>query len=43
MHIFFLYQGVVLTMVTGVGSYESLLHSVWQFILKGVSNESNSN
>jgi AcrR family transcriptional regulator len=43
MHIFFLYQGVVLTMVTGVGSYESLLHSVWQFILKGVSNENNSN
>lgn len=39
LHIFFLYQGVVLAIVTNNGSSESLLHSVWQFILKGVSNE----
>jgi len=43
LHIFFLYQGVVLAVVTGMGSAESLLHSVWQFILKGVSNETTSN
>lgn len=43
MHIFFLYQGVVLAMVTNTGSSGSLLHSVWQFILKGVNNESPSN
>ena len=39
LHIFFLYQGVVLAIVTGIGSSESLLHSVWQFILRGVENE----
>ncbi len=39
LHIFFLYQGVVLAIVTGIGSSESLLHSVWQFILTGVINE----
>lgn len=43
MHIFFLYQGVVLAIVTNIDSSGSLLHSVWQFILKGVKNESPSN
>lgn len=43
LHIFFLYQGVVLAIVTGIGSSESLLHSVWQFILRGVENENTSN
>ncbi len=42
LHIFFLYQGVVLAIVTGIGSTESLLHSVWQFILRGVKNENTS-
>lgn len=41
LHIFFLYQGVVFSIVTGAGRSQSLLHSVWQFILKGVSSESN--
>ena len=43
LHIFFLYQGVVLAFVTGFESSESLLHSVWQFIRTGVSNENTSN
>ncbi len=42
LHILFLYQGVVLAIVTGIGSSESLLHSVWQFILRGVKNENTS-
>jgi AcrR family transcriptional regulator len=36
LHILFLYQGVVLAMITGMGEAESLLHSGWQFILEGV-------
>lgn len=43
LHIFFLYQGVVLAIVTGISSSESMLHSVWQFILKGVDCEDSSN
>jgi len=43
MHIFFLYQGVVLAIVTDIDSSGSLLHSVWQFILQGVNSESHSN
>lgn len=43
LHIFFLYQGVVLAIVTGISSSESLLSSVWQFILKGVDCENTSN
>lgn len=39
MHIFFLYQGVVLAIVTNIDNRESLLHSVWQFILKGVNKQ----
>ncbi len=39
LHIFILYQGVVLAVVTGIDSGASLLHSVWQFILKGVNHE----
>lgn len=42
LHILFLYQGVVLALVTGTGSTESLLHSVWQFILRGVKSEDSS-
>lgn len=42
LHIFFLYHGVVLAIVTGTGSAESLLHSVWQFILGGVKNDNSS-
>ncbi len=42
LHIFFLYQGVVLAIVTNIHSKESLLHSVWEFILKGVNNETPS-
>lgn len=42
LHILFLYQGVVLAIVTGMDSTESLLHSVWQFILGGVKNENSS-
>ncbi len=36
MHMFFLYQGVVIAVVTGQGHSESLLRSVWSFILEGV-------
>jgi len=43
LHIFFLYQGVVLAIVANIESSKSLLESVWQFILKGVNNESSSN
>jgi AcrR family transcriptional regulator len=43
LHILFLYQGVVLAILTGMGSTESLLHSVWQFILTGVKSEDSSN
>ena len=43
LHIFFLYQGVVLAIVTGISSSESMLNSVWQFILKGVDYERSSN
>jgi AcrR family transcriptional regulator len=42
LHILFLYQGVVLGIVTGTGSTESLLHSAWQFILGGVKNDNSS-
>jgi len=42
LHIFFLYQGVVLAIVTGISSSESMLNSVWQFILKGVDYERSS-
>lgn len=35
LHILFLYQGVVLAMITGMGDVESLLNSVWKFILEG--------
>jgi AcrR family transcriptional regulator len=42
LHILFLYQGVVLGIVTGAGSTDSLLHSVWQFILGGVKNDNSS-
>lgn len=40
LHILFLYQGVVLAMITGMGDVESLLNSVWQFILEGVKGGS---
>jgi AcrR family transcriptional regulator len=40
MHIFFLYQGVVLAILANIDSSGSLLQSVWQFILKGVNSES---
>ena len=43
LHIFFLYQGAVLAIVTGISSSESMLNSVWQFILKGVDYERSSN
>ena len=43
LHIFFLYQGVVLAIVIGISSSESMLNSVWQFILKGVDYEDPSN
>jgi TetR/AcrR family transcriptional regulator, cholesterol catabolism regulator len=43
LHIFFLYQGVVLAIVTGISSSESMLNSVWQFILKGVDCDDSSN
>ncbi len=39
MHIFFLYQGVVLAFLANIDSSGSLLQSVWQFILKGVNSE----
>ena len=39
LHIFFLYQGVTLAIVSGLGNSESLLHSAWKFILTGVNNE----
>lgn len=42
LHILFLYHAVVLVNVTGMGSTESLLNSVWQFILRGVKNEDSS-
>lgn len=43
MHIFFLYQGVVLAVVADIEGSDTLLQSVWQFILKGVRNESPAN
>jgi hypothetical protein len=43
LHIFSLYQGVVLAIVIGISSSESMLNSVWQFILKGVDYEDPSN
>jgi AcrR family transcriptional regulator len=43
LHIFFLYQGVVLAIVIGISSSESMLNSVWQFILNGVDYEDPSN
>lgn len=43
LHIFFLYQGAVLAIVANIESRQALLDSIWQFILKGVSNESTSN
>lgn len=43
LHIFSLYQGVVLAIVANLESSESLLDSVWQFILKGLKNEDTSN
>jgi len=42
MHMFFLYQGVVLAIVMEIEGSESLLPSFWQFILKGVDSESSA-
>jgi len=39
LHIFSLYQGVVLAIVTGLGAAESLLNSVWQFTLGGIKGD----
>jgi len=36
LHILFLYQGAVLSIVSGLGKAESLIRSVWQFILGGI-------
>lgn len=36
LHILFLYQGVVLAIITGIGTPDVLLRSAWQFILEGV-------
>lgn len=42
LHILFLYQGVVLAIVTGIGSPDVLLRSAWQFILGGVQGADHS-
>ncbi len=36
LHILFVYQGVVLALITGMGLSDSLLHSAWQLILGGI-------
>jgi len=42
LHILYIYNGVVLSVVTGIGDAESLLNSSWKFILKGIQNENPS-
>lgn len=37
LHILFVYQGVVLALITGMGRSDSLLHSAWQLILGGIN------
>ncbi len=38
LHIMSVYLGLVLAIIGGAGSAESLLNSAWQFILRGVEN-----
>lgn len=39
LHILFLYNGVVLALITGIGQSENLLNSAWRFILGGIHGD----